>query len=565
MPKYNPLIMRNYKSNKKLKASGVKMQFTKEQIAERVRCAQDPIYFIKNYVKIVTADDGIVNFELWPFQEKLINTIHENRFTIAKLPRQVGKSTTSVSYILWSVLFERDQTIGILANKASTAREILARLQKAYEHLPLWMQQGILTWNKGFIELENGSRVIAGSTSSDGPRGFTYNMIMLDEFAFIPHTIAEEFMTSAYPTITSGKTTKVVMVSTPKGMNMFYHYWIEAIEGRSRYVPIEVHWSDVPGRDEKWYEEQVANMGEEKCRQEFDCEFLGSTSTLIAPSKLSTFSWRTPLIERHGVSMYEEPKNNHLYCTIVDTASGQGQDYSAFSIIDITKMPYRQVCVYRSNKIDPILFPTVIKNVSQQYNNSWVLIETNNIGTQTARILCDDLEYENVFSTTSRGRGGQQLTAGFKKSSKIGVTMSEAIKTTGCSNLKTLLESSQLIVNDKNTISELATFVATGKSYAAEPGMHDDIVDTLVLFGWLSIQPLFKELNDQDLRKRLERSNVEGESTEILPFGYVNDGYEEEYFVEDGSIWETVDHDYTNSINLNFWKDDDFSGGNSGF
>ena len=326
MPKTNPLKLRTFKGNPKLKAIGVQLPFTKEQILERQKCSEDPLYFIENYMKIVNVDEGLINFELWDFQKELIMAIHENRWVIGKLPRQVGKSTCVCAYLLWVILFQRDQTLGILANKASTAIEILGKARKAYEHLPFWMQQGVATWNKTLIELENGSRIIAGATSGDSVRGYTYNMVLLDEFAFVPYQLADEFITSTLPTISSGRTTKMIMISTPKGMNMFYKYWTDAVEGRNRYKPISVHWSDVPGRDQEWYDEQVANMGAERVRQEVDCEFLGSADTLISATKLKEMAWKTPILENHGIRVYETARDDRFYVATVHKSQGQGKD-----------------------------------------------------------------------------------------------------------------------------------------------------------------------------------------------------------------------------------------------
>jgi hypothetical protein len=260
-----------YLGNQNLKKVGVELSFTEEQLTEIVKCTDDPVYFIRKYVKIVNVDLGLVPFNMWSFQEEMVRDFHTNRFSICKMPRQVGKTTTTVGYMLWSVLFQPDYTVGILANKGSLAREILGRIQKAYEYLPLWLQQGIIVWNKGNIELENGSKIYAYATSAAGVRGGTYNLIFLDEFAFVPHNMAQEFFTSTYPVISSGKTSKVIIVSTPNGLNLFYKMWTDAIEKRSLYKPIEIHWSIVPGRDAKWKEETIRNTSEEQFRQEFEC------------------------------------------------------------------------------------------------------------------------------------------------------------------------------------------------------------------------------------------------------------------------------------------------------
>jgi hypothetical protein len=534
--------IRNYKSNPNLKGSGVTFVFTKAQIKERVKCMNDPIYFIEKYMKIVNVDEGLVPFKLYGFQKDLLKSYVENRFTIAKLPRQVGKSTVTIGYIMWTVLFGPMQNIAILANKASTARDILAKLALAYEHIPMWMQQGIVSWNKGSIELENGSKVIAAATASSSARGNTYNCIFLDEFAFVPKNIAEDFITSVYPTISSGKTTKVIMVSTPNGMNLFYKYWTDAVNGRNLYKPVEAHWSVVPGRDDKWAEDQIKQLGEEKFDQEFGCSFLGSSSTLISTTKLSTLAWKSPLRKIGDLDVYEEAKPNHLYVISVDTSEGQNLDYSAFVVIDCSESPYKVVAKYYNNKISPMLFPNVILNVAKQYNEAHLLVETNSIGSQVAEFLHADLEYSNVFSTTNMGRGGQKLSSGFKKNCKLGIKTTMQIKSIGCSNLKSLMESNKIIVEDFDIISELTSFVATGSSYAAEVGCNDDLTMCLVLFSWLTTQPLFKEITNIDIRKRLADENLDNITDDLLPFGVIDDGRAEESFRDDeGTFWEYVD------------------------
>jgi len=534
--------IRIYKGNPNLKSSGVSFVFSKEQIEERIKCMRDPIYFIQKYMKIVHVDRGLVPFDLYEFQKTLLKSYIDNRFTIAKLPRQVGKSTVTIAYILWTILFGPMQNIAILANKASTSRDILAKLQLAYEYIPMWMQQGIVSWNKGSIELENGSKVIAAATASSSARGNTYNVIFLDEFAFVPKNIAEEFITSVYPTISSGKTTKVIMVSTPNGMNLFYKYWTDAVQKRNLYIPIEAHWSVVPGRDADWAEDQVKQLGQEKFDQEFGCSFLGSSNTLISTSKLSTLAWVSPSRKLNDLDVYEEPKPGHIYVVAVDTAEGQNLDYSAFTVIDCTTTPYKLVAKYRNNKITPMLYPTVIYNVANAYNTAYVLAETNSIGMQVVELLHKDLEYENIFSTTNMGRGGQRISAGFKKNSKLGVKMTSQIKSIGCANLKGMLESDKVLIQDFDVISELTSFVASYGSYSAEAGCNDDLVMSLVLFSWLSTQQPFKEITDTNVRQKLVEEKIESMQEEILPFGIIDDGMDsaERFTDSEGNVWEEI-------------------------
>ena len=383
--------------------------YTEEQVTEIVKCSEDPIYFIRNYVKIVNVDKGLVPFDMWPFQENMVTEFHNNRFSICKMPRQVGKTTTTVGYMLWCVLFNIDYKIAILANKGSLAREILGRIQYAYEYLPLWLQQGIKTWNKGNIELENGSMIWAYATSASGVRGGTYNLVFLDEFAFVQHNMAQDFFTSTYPVISSGKTTKVIIVSTPNGLNMFYKMWVDAIEARSTYVPLEVHWSQVPGRDEAWKEETIRNTSEEQFRQEFETEFIGSSATLISGAKLRSLAFHNPISSIEGLDVYEEPIKDHLYIATVDCSEGVEQDYSTINIIDASETPYRQVAKYRNNKLPLLFFPTIIYSVAKKYNEAYALIETNNVGQQVVDILHYDLEYENIYKLEHQDRKSTRL------------------------------------------------------------------------------------------------------------------------------------------------------------
>jgi hypothetical protein len=418
-----------YLGNPLLKKANTSMEFTQEQILEFMRCKDDPVYFAKNYVRIVTLDHGLMPFDLYPFQEKLINNFHENRFNICKMPRQTGKSTTVVSYLLHYAVFNDNVNIGILANKAATARELLDRLQTAYENLPKWMQQGVISWNKGSLELENGSKIMAASTSASAVRGMSFNILFLDEFAFVPNHIAESFFASVYPTITSGQNTKVIIVSTPHGMNHFYRMWHDAEKGKNGYIFTDVHWSEVPGRDSAWKAQTIANTSEQQFKVEFECEFLGSVDTLIAPSKLRNFVYDHPKTRNAGLDVYVSASEDCDYIMTVDVARGVGNDYSAFVVVDITQFPHKVVAKYRDNEIKPMMFPSVIYEVARNYNNAFILCEVNDVGDQVASILQYDLEYQNILMCSMRGRAGQIVGQGFSgKKTQLGVKMSKTVK-----------------------------------------------------------------------------------------------------------------------------------------
>jgi hypothetical protein len=532
---------KNYLGNPNLKATDVKINWTKEQLEEYARCARDPIYFIQKYVKIVSLDKGLVPFELYDFQEEMVRTIHSNRFVIAKLPRQSGKSTTVTAYMLHYILFNQSVNVAILANKLSTARELLSRLKLAYEYLPKWLQQGVLEWNKGSIQLENGSKVLASATSSSAVRGGSFNMIFLDEFAYVPQNVAEEFFSSVYPTISSGQETKVFIVSTPHGMNLYYKLWTDASNGRNSYIPIDVHWSDVPGRDEKWKQETIANTSEEQFRTEFECDFVGSVHTLISPSKLKTLAYIDPVFKNgEGFKVYAKPEEKHAYVMTVDVSRGTGQDYSAFSVIDITTAPYKLVATFRNNTMSPLVFPNAIHVAAKQYNNAHVLVEINDMGGQVADVLHAELEYENLLSSTMRGRKGQVLDGGFGSgTSQFGVRTTEVVKRSGCSILKSLVEADRLVIQDFDVIKELFAFVAKKNSFEAEVGYNDDLVMTLVLFGWLSTQPYFKDLSSMDIRKDIYQETINKLEEEMTPFGFIDDGMDDQPSTteSDGTQW----------------------------
>ena len=533
-----------YLGNPLLKKANVQQEFTKEQILEFMACKNDPVYFAKNHVKIVSLDEGLVPFRPYDFQEKLIENFHANRFNICKMPRQTGKSTTSVSYLLHYAVFNDNVNIGILANKAATARDLLGRLQTAYENLPKWMQQGIISWNKGSLELENGSKILAASTSASAVRGMSFNILFLDEFAFVPNHIADSFFASVYPTITSGKSTKVIMVSTPHGMNHFYRYWHDAERGKNEYIPTDVHWSEVPGRDDVWKEQTIANTSEQQFKIEFECEFLGSVDTLIAPSKLRNMVYQTPETTSAGLDMYVPPQKDHDYVISVDVARGVGKDYSAFVVVDITEFPHSVVAKYRNNDIKPMLFPTVINDVGTSYNDAFVLCEVNDVGDQVAAILNYDLEYKNLLMCSMRGRAGQVVGQGFSgKKTQLGLKMSKTVKKVGSLNLKTLIESDKLLSCDYDIMSELTTFIQKGNSFEAEEGCNDDLAMCLVIYAWLVAQDYFKELTDQDVRKRLYDEQKNQIEQDMAPFGFMSDGLDDTSFVDDnGDRWHTDEY-----------------------
>lgn len=534
---------KSYLGNENIKGSNVKVPFTQEQVDEFIRCSEDPIYFIENYVKIVNLDEGLVTFQMYDFQKELIQTVHDNRFTVAKLPRQTGKSTSVVSYLLYFVLFNDNMNVAILANKQDIARDLLSKVKVAYEYLPKWLQQGVVEWNKGSILLENGSRIKAAATSSSAIRGGSYNVIFLDEFAYVPSHIADEFYSSVYPTISSGKDTKILIVSTPNGLNMYYKIWDDAEKRRNSFVPVEVHWNQVPGRDDEWKKKQIANTSEQQFRVEFECDFIGSTNTLIDATKLKILTHDDPIQKtQNGLWVFQQPKEDHTYAMIIDTSRGQSIDYNAFILIDISEIPYKVVATFKNNEISPIVYPNLIYPVAKKYNDAYILVEINDIGSQVADILYQEFEYENILSSSFRGRKGQMLDGGFGSGqSQFGIRTTKAVKRLGCSLMKSMIEGDKLVVVDYRIIQELVTFINKRTSYEAEVGHNDDLVMCLVLFSWLTSQEYFKDLTNLDLKKNIFKDKIDQLEEEIVPFGFINDGFEDNVEVDkQGNAWYSI-------------------------
>ena len=546
----------SYNGNSNLKPAGFEMQFTSEQVKELMRCKEDPIYFIENYCYIVSLDRGLILFSLYDCQKEKVDVIMNNRKVILMEGRQQGKTITSAACILHYTIFNSNKTVAILANKSTAAREVLSRYQIMYENLPLWMQQGIKTWNKGDVELENGSKVFTSATSTSGIRGKSVNWLYIDEAAIIPNNVAEEFFTSTYPTIMAGETTKVLLTSTPLGYNHFWKYWNDAQENRNGFVALQIPYWKIPGRDEKWAEEQKAVLGELKFNQEVLCTFLGSSNTLIAADTIARLSPIPFMYEKDGLDILEHPVPGHVYFTTVDTSRGIGGDYSAFTIVDTTEFPYKIVAKYRNNKISPLLYPTVIHKVSKDYNNAYVLVEINDIGQQVADIIHNDLEYENMIWVGSDARYGQVLSSS-GRSSVLGVRTTKQVKRIGCATLKSLVEENKLLVFDRDIISEFSTFIEHNGVFQADEGYNDDLTMTLVLFAWATNDPMFKDLMNANNREALYSSQMKSIEDELTPFGFIDNGQSMEPEVEiiDGDVWlnDKYQKDYSDFIKERSW------------
>ena len=535
---------KTYLGNASLKKKGVQIDWTEEMVQEFITCAKDPIYFAQKYIQIVHVDHGLIPIDLYDYQKEIIEKTTNNRRTCVVTSRQAGKTTTAVCLILHYILFNDHKLVALLANKGDAAREILDRIKTAYEALPKWLQQGVIEWNKGSVEFENGCKIIAAATSSNNIRGKSVSFLYIDETAFVDNW--DEFFASVFPTISSGTTTKILLTSTPNGLNHFYKTVDGARKQKNGYQFVQVMWHEVPGRGEEWKQETLASMDfdTEKFAQEYECEFLGSSGTLISGSKLKQLVYQEPLREVSNIRLYEEVVEGHSYVCVVDVSRGKGIDYSAFHIIDVTAMPYRQVCTFKDNWITPVDYSMIINQVAKMYNQANILVEVNDIGEQVATTIMEEYEYENMLMTENSGRGGKRLisgVAGFTSRADRGVRTTKSVKSIGCSMLKLLVEQNQLIINDFHTIGELSTFSKKGTSYEAEPGHHDDLAMGLVLFAWLSNQKYFKELTDINTISNLRDMNEDQIMSELTPFGIIDDGRAE--YIED-TIFAVADDDH---------------------
>ena len=511
---------KGYNGNINLKRKGTDVEFSQEMISEFLKCAKDPIYFSEKYIQIVHVDHGLIPIKMYEYQKEICTAITENRRVTVNTSRQAGKTTTAVAVILHYIIFNDFKTVALLANKGDAAREILDRIKIAYEALPAWLQQGVIEWNKGSVEFENGCKIIAGSTSSSAIRGKSISFLYIDETAFVENW--DEFFASVFPTISSGNTTKILFTSTPNGLNHFYKTCVGAQEDRNGYIYVEVPWQKVPGRDDKWKQETLAAMDfdQQKFSQEFECAFLGSSGTLIEGSKLKTMVDLRPIAQTDKMKVYHQPEKDHIYVCVCDVSRGKGLDYSAFQIIDVTEMPYKQVCVYKDNTITPIDYAEIIYRSIERYNEAYTLIEVNDIGEQVSEVLHYEFEVETLMYTESAGRAGKRLSTGFSKNADKGIRTTKNVKSIGCNMLKMLIEQDQLIINDFQTINELSTFSRRGNSYEAESGTHDDLVMCLVLFGWMTDQTFFKEVTDINTIDKLRSRNEEELMESLLPIGF---------------------------------------------
>ena len=536
----NPNKNESYLGNINVKRDGVQHNFTENEVKEYIKCSKDPVYFCKKYLKVISLDSGLVPFRLYPYQEKMFDHFNNNRFSIVLACRQSGKSISSVGYIIWYACFHSEKTIAVLANKGATAREMLARVTLMLENLPFFLQPGTKALNKGSIEFSNNSRIIAAATSGSSIRGMSVNLLFLDEFAFVER--ANEFYTSTYPVVSAGKDTKVIITSTANGIgNTFHKIWEGAVQKVNEFVPFTVNWYDVPGRDEEWKKQTIANTSQLQFDQEFGNTFFGTGDTLINAETLLSFRAFNPQehLEGGDLLIYDRPNKEHEYLMMVDVSKGRGQDYSTFNVIDISTRPFKQVAVYRNNTISPILFPNVIYKYANLYNEAYVVIESNDQGTLVCNGLYQDLEYENIHMESAI------------KSDRIGIEMNRKVKRLGCSAIKDILETTKLDIVDENTILEISTFVSRGQSYEASDGNHDDLMMNLVMFGYFVSSQFFADMTDINLKEVMFAKKMKEIDDDVPPVGFIDDGldYVDQQDNQSNQGW----HSFQGNVGVEDW------------
>lgn len=503
-----------YLGNNLVKRDGVSHEFTKHEISEYVKCVKDPIYFASNYIKVIAPSRGLVSYKPYQYQKKIIKQMRDNRFNIILASRQSGKSITTIIFILWYAIFHPEKNIAILANKGATAREMLSRITLALENLPFFLQPGCKALNKGNITFANNTKIIASATSGSSIRGLSIDCLFLDEFAFVEN--ANEFYTSTYPVISAGDETKVIITSTANGVgNLFHKLYEGAVQKRNEYVPFRIDWWDVPGRDEAWKKQTIANTSELQFAQEYGNDFMGRSNTLISSDAILGMISEDPEEHKNNISYYEKPKEGVTYVMTVDVSKGRGQDYSTFSVFKVERNKFKQVCVFRDNMISPMIYPDIIVRVARLYNEAVVLIENNDVGQVVCNAVYYDYEYENTFVQSTIKAGG------------VGVTMTKRVKRIGCSNMKDLIEQKKLEIVDSDTINEISTFEAKGASYEASGGNHDDLVMNLVLFSWFISSDAFGEILDMDLKSMLYEDRIREIEDDLIPFGFIEDGVQD--------------------------------------
>lgn len=527
-----------HQNNTSVLSANANRTFSNLEKLEWIKCSVDAIYFCEKYIKITSIDDGIVPFKMYDFQREMIRLFQNNLLSIACTGRQQGKTTTSGAFILWFAMFHGSKQCAVLANKADQAQEIMERIQTSYELLPVFMKAGVKIYNKRSTTFANNSKIFSGASSISAIRGKSISLLYWDEAAHTPNDIA--FYESVFPTLSSGKKSRLIMTSTPNGARgLFHKIWIE--HETNGFARIKVMWYEIPSRDEEWRRMMIAASSEEQFEQEHCCSFRGSQNTLLSAAALQAMVIHPPIQKKQNLKIYEEVNPEHNYVISVDVARGVGKDYSAFIVVDVSSKPFKVVATFRDNYIAPMRFPYIIESTAHHYNEAFVLVEINDIGGQVADTLYHELEYENTFMTHIDKR---RITLGFGANATIGVRTTTSVKSIGITNIKTLLEEGHFEPRDEDIINEFGTFIPKGKSYEADKDCNDDMVMCCVLFGWMSTQAFFEDLINVSTRDILLSRWRDEMDNDFVPFGFV----ESEFGMFEGS--SALDMDSED----NFWE-----------
>lgn len=512
-----------YLNNENLPKAGTKRSYEPWQEEEMAKCYLDPDYFAENYFQLIHPDRGLVKFSLYKYQKKALKKYLKSNKLIMATARQVGKTSLATVIILHYAIFNKNKRIAIIADKQDTAIEVLERIQLAFEHLPNWIKPGVKVWNKKQVLLENNTKIIASASKGSAIRGKSMNMIYIDEVAHIENW--DKFSAAVLPVLSSGSNPRMILTSTPKGLNHFFYYCEAAKAGNSDFSYIEVPWWEVDGRDEEWKRNALdeLNGDMELFEQEQCVSFIGSSGTLISGGALKMLKWKEPINKDPHLKIYENPIEGHQYIIPVDTSRGKGLDHSAFSIIDITSIPYKQVAAYQNNMITPTDYANIIEQMHFWYNKGLCFVELNDLGQQVADLLWG--AEVTLICTENKGRAGKQVN--FSSKSDKGIVTTRNTKAEGCAFIKLLIEQKKLEINDKETISEFTTFSKKNNSYEAEPGNNDDLVMSLVIFAWLNSVGFIDKLNDEDILKALQEKSEEELLSELLPLGIIVNGVDD--------------------------------------
>lgn len=508
-----------FNGNRGLKPAYCQLALTNDHIQEIYKCMNSVEYFFFNYCQVVTSK-GFTFGDVRQYQIDLLNFLAVEPRCCLSMPRQSSKSVTAGIHILHQILFKKEITWGLAANKQGMSKEILTKIKQTYSRLPFWLQQGVISWNANSIELENGSKVLTSATTGDSFRGFTLSGgLLVDECAFISPTMWEEFYDSVFPTVSSVKTSQIILASTPKGLNHWHAIWTDAEEKRSEFRPYKINWYDVPGRDDEWLETQIETFGPMYVAQNYQCSFLGSSDTLIDAYSLAQLRRIEPIIRDKfiaGMNIFEDVVEKKKYILSVDTAK-DGSDKFALHVIDITKFPFSQVAS-ASLDVSYLKMPKVLLDIATYYNNAFVIIENvEGSGQSIADTLYSVYEYEHLYKDKRKEYPGFRTSKGTRP--KI------------LSLLKTFIENKKLIIKDKTTIEQLGTFIKRGGKYQADSGSKDDSVMALAI----SFAPFLDISAYADYDKfmeALEHLGYEDEEHEyvdigsLVSVGYFDDGIE---------------------------------------